>query len=112
MQYENLTSADNEAAMLHELKAFLGVDTAQPKGYTLGMSNSRKHLINPDGWRMTRLQYQKIVDLVRPDCQAVAALVDRYGLGDGRQWMANWEAGWAKNMATCDAKGWCQIQLT
>ena len=113
-QYENLTSPGNERSTLRQLKAFLGIDPSLPTGpnATLGMNNLRKRLINPHGWLMKRMQYERIVQLVRPDCMEVAALVTKHGLGDGEEWMENWERVWAANLATCNAQGNCRIELT
>lgn len=33
--------------------------------------------------------------------RSIAAIVEQHGLGDGQQWMANWEAAWAANLAAC-----------
>lgn len=32
---------------------------------------------------------------------SIADIVDQYGLGDGRQWMDNWEAAWRTNLDAC-----------
>jgi hypothetical protein len=113
-QYENLTSPVTEADSLRRLKRFLGIDPSLPAGAfaTLGMNNARKGVIRPGGWPMRREQYEALVALVRPDCLEVAALVTRHRQGVGAEWMANWERAWAANLATCDDKGDCMIQLT
>jgi len=94
------------------VKNFLDLNPALPKAPwdKLGLSNSRKGRINPDGWPMKRGVYEKLIALVRPDCEAVAHLVQAHGLGDGTEWMANWEAVWQRNLDTCDAQGKCLIQ--
>ena len=113
-QFEALTAEASERKELVRVKKFLGLNTALPKAPwdTLGLHNARKGRINPDGWPMARDVYERLVAIVRPDCEAVAALVTEHGLGDGAAWMANWEAVWARNLKTCDAKGDCLIQLS
>lgn len=114
LQFEALTAEETERQELVRVKKFLGLNPNLPKAPydTLGLSNSRKGRINPDGWPMQRNVYEDLVKLVRPDCEAVAALVDKHGLGDGSQWMANWEAVWQRNLDTCDDSGSCLVQLS
>ena len=114
LQYEMLTALEGEKAELVRLKNFLGIDPTLPgePHVTLGMNNARKGRINPDGWPMKRDVYQQLVDMVRPDCEAVARLVTKKGFGDGAVWMENWEQVWRDNLKSCDANGDCTIQLS
>lgn len=115
LQYENLTSdAENEAGELKRLKNFIGIDPNKPGGKwsTLGLYNSRKAIINPGGWPMKQELYKKLIDIVRPDSQAVANMLDRYGLGNGKQILASWERIWVENLKSCNAEGDCLIQLS
>jgi hypothetical protein len=103
-----------EQAELARMKSFLGINPRKPAGQwaSLGLHNSRKERINPDGWPMKRDVYQRIIDLVRGDCDAIADMLDKYELGNGRAWMTNWERVWQNNLDSCDEQGNCKIQLS
>ncbi|KAL4430049.1 hypothetical protein ABPG77_004419 [Micractinium sp. CCAP 211/92] len=113
LQYENLTNPEHTAAHLQAVKTFLELDPAYPAS-DLEHSNSREDRLGkpPEGWPMTRQQYQKLVQLVRPDAERVAALVTEYGLGDGKRWMANWEKAWQANFNSCNLNDECVIHLS
>jgi hypothetical protein len=114
VQYENLTHLETETGELTRMKEFLGIDPKLPEGKfaTLGMNNARKGRINPDGWPMKRKVYEKIISVVRPDCEAVAKMVTKKGFGDGNAWLKNWEKVWEDNLKSCNAEGECIIQLS
>ncbi|KAL4513631.1 hypothetical protein Ndes2526A_g04963 [Nannochloris sp. 'desiccata'] len=114
VQYENLTHLETETGELVRMKNFLGIDPKLPEGKfaTLGMNNARKGRINPDGWPMKRKVYEKIISVVRPDCEAVARMVTKKGFGDGNAWLRNWEKVWEDNLNSCNADGDCIIQLS
>lgn len=44
-------------------------------------------------------------------CRSMAAIVDKYGFGDGATWMANWQAAWQANLDACGPgpEGDCKI---
>ncbi|KAL4443999.1 hypothetical protein ABPG75_011736 [Micractinium tetrahymenae] len=113
LQYESLTHPEHTAAHLQEVKTFLELDPAYPAA-ELEHSNSRESRLGkpPEGWPMSRKQYEKLVQLVRPDAARVAALVSEYGLGDGKRWMANWEKVWQANFNSCNLEDECVIQLS
>lgn len=113
-QFEYLTSEEGEKAELVRLKKFLGVKPSLPVGEhaNLGMNNSRRDRISPDGWPMKKEIYEQVVGIVRPDCEKVAQLVSEGGFGDGAAWMKRWEAVWKKNLDSCNEAGDCMIQLS
>jgi hypothetical protein len=61
---------------------------------------------------MKRAEYEALVAIVRPDAVRLMEMVEKYKLGDGPRWLANWEAVWAKNLATCGDNDNCLIQLS
>lgn len=63
------------------------------------------------GWRMQRAEYERLVQLVRPDAERVAQLAERHGLfPSAKEWMASWEAIWEATLAGCDgATGECDV---
>lgn len=66
------------------------------------------------GWRIQRWQYERLLELVRPDAQRVAELLQRHaprGLGHA-DWLAEWEAAWRATLDTCDEAGECTIHPT
>lgn len=70
LQYEVLIGLDTADQQLTEVKSFLGLDPALPKGRAgLDKHNLRKNSINPDGWPMRKEQYQQLIDMVRPDAE-------------------------------------------
>lgn len=113
-QYENLIDESKQAAELRKIKRFLDLDPTYPSGKdsTLDLRNSRKGVINPDGWPMKKSVYQQLVDLVRPDCRKVAELIEENGFGKKADWMKRWESVWENNFKTCDDQGNCLIRLS
>lgn len=99
---------------MKKIKKFLGLDPAYPQGAdsTLTLRNSRKGVINPDGWPMKRDVYQHAIDKVLSDCEKVATLIEQYGYGKKKEWMSRWEKVWEKNMQDCDAHGNCLVKLS
>lgn len=69
VQYEALTSEEQGDAILADFKQFLDLDPELPEE-ELGMHNTRKMRIRPEGWPMTKQQYESLVDYVRPDAEA------------------------------------------
>jgi hypothetical protein len=112
-QYEELISEEGERKELRRVKRFLGVDPDLPKGQGLGIANARRFRIQPEGWEMKRWQYEALVALVRPDAEETAVMMAKGGLiPDARTFLERWEKVWDDNLATCDAKGDCKIQLS
>ena len=50
--------------------------------------------------------------LRKPSFCSVARLLDASGLGNGAQFIANWEAVWQGNLERCSRRGKCMIQLS
>ena len=114
LQYEELTNQESERNELVRLKEFIGINPKLPRGAhdLLGMNNARKGRINPDGWPMKKDVYEKIIEIVRPDVEAVVKLVDDMEFGNGTKWMENWQQVWDTNLASCNEQGDCIIQLS
>lgn len=62
IQFEKLT--EEPERVLHQLKEFLGLDTAYPK---LEIRNVNNRAASNDGWPMQKAEYQHLVELVKPD---------------------------------------------
>lgn len=113
IQYEELISEEGEQRELRRVKRFLEVDPELPKNGSLGIANARRFRVNPEGWAMKRVQYQALIDLVRPDCEETLAMMAGVGLvKEPKVWMERWEKVWADNLATCDEHDDCRIQLS
>ena len=50
---------------------------------------------------MTKSEYRKLLEPQRQDAAALVKLLDKYGVGNGKRFMANWEEIWQENYATC-----------
>lgn len=90
-QYEGLVAPETQPGILQRLDAFLGLaplssssPTAgagaasassqtsrnlQEASLALGVFNQKKDHINPEGWPMSRWQYQDLVERIKPDAQ-------------------------------------------
>lgn len=112
IQYEELTEEEEQVAELDRLKTFLGLKPGIPDR-PLGVYNARKNKIRPQGWRMRRKQYEKIIELVRPDVEALLDLLEKYGkVKDREAWLGRWESVWEDNLNSCNAQGKCSILLS
>lgn len=120
VQYENMTSEAHSLEVVQDIKRFLRLDPNEPADApTLARNNSREDHLRmkgelaegekPDGWPIKRRQYQDLLDIVRPDAQSIAALVDKHGFGDGERWLQNWEDAWQATLDGCNAEGECII---
>lgn len=56
---------------------------------------------------MSRKQLQTLIDLARPEAEALAALVEERGLGSARLWNAAWEKAWQASLNTCTLEDQC-----
>jgi hypothetical protein len=114
VQYEVVTADDAQAqAELRRLKKFLGLNPQLPEeSEVLDSHNVRKTKVHPDGWPMTRKEYQALIDVVRPDAEIVAQIVEKAGQGSGKRWLKNWQSVWDANLASCNAEGKCHIHLS
>lgn len=113
IQYESLTDEKNEADELLRVKKFLGVDVSQPKG-GLGLANSRRFRINPEGWPLMKSQYEELLDIVKPDVESLLELLyDNDLIDDPDDWRKHWQAHWDENLKTCqNDKNRCNIMLS
>ena len=115
IQYEELTDGSNEVQELRRVKEFLGIDPSKPQEKTLGLRNSRRFSIRPEGWPMLRWEYEKLVSMVRPDVENLLDLLEEYGLlRDRDAWLSRWEEVWNENLENCEpgSKGKCSILLS
>lgn len=113
IQYEALTEEESMKRELRRVKKFLEIDPDQPPGAGLGLYNSRRFNITPDGWKFPKSQYQKLIDLVRPDMERVLTSLERHDKVKNRtDWVARWEEVWNGNLDACDESGWCTIVLS
>jgi hypothetical protein len=113
VQYEELTEEQNEAAELRRVKNFLGINPDKPSYIGLGLVNSRKFTIRPEGWPMRREEYEGLIELVRPDVDALLDVLDQYGqLRDRAAWFKRWQDVWESNLGSCDENGNCNILLS
>lgn len=113
IQYEALTDDEREASELTKVRKFLNVSTDEPKG-GLGLANSRRFRINPEGWQLQRSQYEELVDIVKPDVESLVELLyDHDLIDDTETWKQIWQQHWDENMKTCDnEKNRCTISLS
>jgi hypothetical protein len=113
-QYEVLVDESTQQDELVKIKKFLDIDPSLPTGEDaeLMSRNSRKDSVNPDGWQMDQSKYQQIVDMVSEDSQIVADLIEKYGFGTSEDWMRRWKSVWDRNLAKCDERGSCMIELS
>lgn len=111
LQYESLTAEDKEAEHLTAVKSFLGVDPKLP-AVQLAHSNTRADRLGhaPEGWPMLKWQYERLIEVVRPDVDSLADILTKYGLADANAWVAEWEKAWQTNLDACTPDGKCSIQ--
>eukprot|EP00889_Picochlorum_renovo_P007134 jgi/Picre1/34164/NNA_001638.t1 len=92
VQYEELTNPDTEDSTIWGVKEFIGLDPNLPKA-GLTVINDRRFRIQPDGWPMAKKQYEKVINLVKPDVEATLDLMERHGkVKDRKKWMERWES--------------------
>ena len=70
IEYESLIEqeSDSSSKSLQKLKSFLNLDSSLPDN-RLRLHNSRKELINPEGWPMKVEEYQDLISRVSPDVE-------------------------------------------
>lgn len=54
------------------------------------------------GWPMPKAAYKNLLAPQKRDAIKVAKLLDKYGVGDGDAFLANWQEIWDANLATCE----------
>ena len=112
VQYEELIDANTEDKVMREVKEYIGLDPELPKA-GLTVINDRRFRISPEGWKMKRSQYEKVVKLVKPDVEALLDLLEAHGkLCDRKAFLKRWTDVWESNLASCDANDMCTIQLS
>ena len=113
IQYEELTEEERQKPELDRLKEFIGIQVGVPED-RLGVRNSRKYKIRPKGWKMARRKYKALIEMVRPDVEALLDLLESYGKIQSREsWMERWQHVWEDNLKSCDAEtGLCSILLS
>lgn len=112
VQYEELTNPETEEKVMKEVKQYIGLDPDLPKG-GLTVINDRRFRISPEGWKMSRKQYEKLIKLVKPDVDALLDLLEAHGkLQDRKAFLKRWESVWQTNLDSCDENEECTIQLS
>ncbi len=113
LQYEEIVSApETSERYLRQVKKFIGVDPNLPRDASLPKNNMRKDHVATEGWEMTKAEYTKLVNLVKPDARAVAKMVSSNGFGDHDRWLGFWEDVWERNFSTCDENDKCTISVS
>ena len=111
LQYEELTDEKTETKTMKKIKRFIGIDPDLPKA-GLTVINDRRFRIKPEGWRVSRKQYEKLIALVKPDIDKTLDILQKYGKLRSRElWMKRWEDVWNSNLETCE-DGACVISLS
>jgi len=112
IQYEELTEEDRQAPELDRLKKFLGLKTRLPRS-PLGVHNSRKYKIRPKGWKMPKQQYLDLIEMVKPDVNALVAVLQKYGkIKSQDAWLDRWKQVWDDNLKSCNKDDVCSILLS
>lgn len=112
VQYEELTNERTEYKVMRGIKNFIEIDPDLPQG-GLTVINDRRFRIQPKGWPMSKKQYLKLIDLVKPDVEKTLDLLEAHGKLRYREgWMKKWEKVWEDNLNTCDKDGNCIINLS
>ena len=112
VQYEELIDPKTEDKVMKEVKVHIGLDPDLPKS-GLTVINDRRFRISPEGWKMQRKQYEKLINLVKPDVEALLDLLESHGkLRDRETFLKRWTDVWQSNLDTCDEDDVCTIQLS
>lgn len=113
IQYEELTEDESEQDELHRVKHYLGIDEEEPKGVGLGLFNVRRFKIRPEGWKMPRDSYEKMLRIVKPDVEGLLDLLEKNGKVKSRAaWLERWQQVWDDNTKSCNDAGQCNILLS
>lgn len=113
VQYEELTDeADGEQELLR-VKQYLGLDPTWPKNGGLEMRNARRFKIKPEGWSISRQDYETLVDIAREDMRKTLDVLAIKSLVHHRKsWERRWESVWQSNLDSCDDSGMCNMVLS
>lgn len=114
MQYEELTDDVTKQAVLAGVKDYLGAE--QELGNTdLEVRNARRFSVQPDGYTMSKKQYNALVEMVRADTAAMLEMLQAHGHLTQREasdWRRRWERVWEANLKTCNSRGKCKVMLS
>lgn len=112
VQYEELTDSKTEDTVMREVKKHIDLDPNLPKA-SLTVINDRRFRIQPEGWKMKKDKYKKLINLVKPDVESMLDLLEVHGkLKDRKAFLKRWTSVWDQNLATCDENDDCVIQLS
>ena len=113
IQYEELTEDESEMKELMRVKEFLGINSEEPKGKGLALMNQRRFKIRPEGWTMSREEYEALLELVKPDVEGLLDLLQLYGkIKNKVEWYDRWQEVWKDNLDSCDKSGMCSVILS
>jgi len=112
VQYEELTDSKTEESVMKDVKKHIDLDPNLPKA-GLTVINDRRFRIQPEGWKMKKDKYKKLIKLVKPDVESLLDLLEVHGkLKDRKAFLKRWTDVWDQNLASCDANEDCTIQLS
>lgn len=112
VQYEELIDSKTEDTVMREVKKHIGLDPDLPKA-GLTVINDRRFRIQPEGWKMKKDKYKKLIKLVNSDVESTLELLEVHGkLKDRKMFLKRWTDVWDQNLASCDANDDCVIQLS
>ncbi|GBF96609.1 hypothetical protein Rsub_09355 [Raphidocelis subcapitata] len=112
VQYEKLVAPDTGRRTLDDVQRFLGFDPKLGAEW-LPRNNSRRDMVNPNGWPMRRKDMEELIELVRPNADRIAWELQRRGyVTTMDDWLQPWREAWDRNLATCSPKGDCKYVLT
>ena len=70
LQYEDIVSDTHAGVVsLRNVKKFLGINPFIPKDSVLPVRNMRKDRVGTKGWPMKKAEYEKLIEMVRPDAE-------------------------------------------
>jgi len=113
LQYEELVDEEDEEKELTRVRQYLGLDLSWPRGGGLEIRNARRFKINPEGWPISKVDYEELVNIARADMKKTLDLLSIKSLvADRKGWEARWEAQWSQNLESCDESGMCNMVLS
>ena len=112
IQYEELIEEESQVGELDRLKEFIDVEVGIP-ATPLGIHNSRKYKIRPEGWEMPKEQYLELIEMVMPDVHALLDVLEEHGkIKDRGAWLERWQSVWDDNLGSCNEDAICSILLS
>jgi hypothetical protein len=77
------------------------------------MRNARRFKIKPEGWSISRQDYETLVDIAREDMRKTLDVLAIKSLVQHRKsWERRWESVWQSNLDSCDDSGMCNMVLS